>query len=161
MVGIVGMAAFVLLIVFDQVSEPQTPGNQAPRIQVVTSLPTLSQDFGGQASQPEFWPTPIPRLAPSATVALPTPVPSPSLPPGEFAVGSLVQVVGVEGSGLNVRDIPGTGGTPRFLAAEGETFVIVDGPQNVDNMEWWHLEDPDNANRFGWAVRNYLTIASQ
>lgn len=162
----VGMIALGLVFAFTEMSEPQTPGNQPPRVQVVTSPPTLNQVFAAQpgqqpgAEQP-LWPTAIPQAFPTATIPLPTPAPSPTLPPGELGIGISVQVVGVGPSGLNMRSAPGLQGTPRFLAADGELFVIVDGPQSVDDMEWWRLEDPNDSSRFGWAARNFFMTAVQ
>jgi len=127
----------------------------------VTAQPTLSQDFGnaeGQAAAPPgaAWPTPIPQLQATATIPLPTPAPSPTLPPGNFAVGVTVQVVGVDTSGLNIRTAPGLDAQVRFQALEGEIFTVTEGPQQVDGFEWWRLEAPNDSNRYGWAVRNYL-----
>lgn len=164
MVGTVGIVAFGLLFAFTQLSEPATPGDQLPRIQIVTSHPTLSQDFAsssGQAAAPQdgAWPTAIPQAQPSATVPLPTPIPTQTLPPGNFQIGTRVQVVGVDAAGLNIRAAPS--GTIQFRAEEGDVFAIVDGPQYADDYEWWKLEDPDNPGRGGWAARNFLMAASQ
>lgn len=156
MVGAVGFMAFGLLWVVSAFSDPQTPGDQVPRVQLVTSQPTLSQAFapaGGVG-----FPTAIPQVFPTATLPLPTPIPSPSMPPGEFVIGASVHVVGVESAGLNVRADPGYGGTLRFLAYDGDIFVLVEGPREVDDLEWWQIEDPDDPDRTGWAVRNYLMI---
>lgn len=164
MVGVVGVVAFGLVFAFSELSEPQTPGDQLPRVNVITSQPTLSQDFtgeGGAASQPQFWPTPIPQAQPSATVPLPTPIPSPSLPPGEFDIGVSVEVVGVDVNGLNVRSSPGYTGSRLFLAAEHEVFMIVGGPQSADDLEWWKIQDPNDPSRTGWAARNFLAVVSQ
>lgn len=161
MIATVGMIAFGLLLTVTELSEPHVPGNQTPRVQIVTALPTLSQDFLPGAAQPGMGPTPIPQAFPTPTVPLPTPIPSPTLPPGDFAIGMTVQVVGVGTSGLNIRSSPGYTGTPRFLAAEQDTFVITEGPQTVDGLEWWRLQDPDDPDRFGWAARNYLAGISQ
>lgn len=166
MVAVVGAVTLVLVLAFSALAEPQTPGDQVPRVQVVTAQPTLSQDFLGGAGQGEtdsqgFWPTPIRPAQPTSTIALPTPIPSPSLPPGNITIGVLVKVVGVGGSGLNVRSTPGYSGTPLFLAAEEAVFVIVGGPQTADGLEWWKLEDPDDAERSGWAARNYLEVISE
>lgn len=156
------MIAFGLLLAFSALSQPATPGNQPPRVQVLTAQPTLSENFTGQSgvSQP-LWTTPIPVALPTATAPLPTPAPSPTLPPGQFGIGVTVQVVGVGLNGLKVRDAPGYDGTLRFLAAEGDTFVIVDGPQSADDIEWWRLEDPNDSSRYGWAARNFLMAAAQ
>ncbi len=163
MVGVVGALAFGILFAAMALVQPATLGDQTPQVRVVTAQPTLSQDFGdagGQAAAPPgaAWPTPIPQLQATATVPLPTPAPSQTLPPGNFTIGVMVQVVGVDTSGLNVRAAPGFNGQPRFLAPEGDTFVIIDGPQNVDGLEWWRVEDPDDPNRVGWAARNYLMV---
>jgi len=167
LVIIVGFAALVVFWLFTEMSQPVVPGNQPARVQVVTSQPTLSQDFaqqpGGAAPPAGFpaGPTPIPQSFPTPTVALPTPIPSPSLPPGDFMVGVQVRVVGVGTNGLNIRSGPGLDGTPRFLAAEDEVFVIVDGPQDVDSLEWWRVEDPEDSDRYGWAARNYLEVVTE
>jgi hypothetical protein len=163
LVGTVGAVAFGLMLAFSILAEPQTPGDQPPRVQVVTSQPTLSQDFAAEnppAGQAQFWPTPIPQAQPTATVALPTPRASQTLPPGEFEIGATVQVVGVETSGLNVRSTPGLTGDPLFLAAENEVFAIVGGPQNANDLEWWKIQDPEDPDRTGWAARNFLMTTS-
>lgn len=158
MIGTVAVIALGLLFILTELNTPEFLGNQTPTIQMVTSMPTLDPNFvyGVNTQLPNLnVATAIPQALPSPTVALPTPIPSPSLPPGEFTIGANVQVVGVEGSGLNVRESPGTG-LPRFLAYDGEIFVLVDGPQFVGEIEWWHIEDPNDSNRYGWAARNYL-----
>lgn len=166
MIAVVGLAAFGLLYAVSGLTEPNTPGNQPPRVQVMTAQPTLSQDFaaGNSAGVPQpnagTYPTTIPQALPTPTVTLPTPIPSPSLPPGEFVIGAAVQVIGVETSGLNVRDTPGRDGLPRFLAYDDDTFVLVDGPQAADGFEWWRIEDPNDPTRYGWAARNYLMVTS-
>ena len=153
----VGGAAFAIVFAFSELSEPQTPGDQGAIFMVITSQPTLSQDFS--ASDPGgLWPTAIPLAYPTATVPLPTPIPSPSLPPGDLTVGMQVQVVGVGTSGLNVRTSAGYTGTPRFLAYDDDRFAIIGGPQTADGLEWWQIEDPNDPSRIGWAARNYLTI---
>jgi hypothetical protein len=163
MVVVVGFVAFGLLLTISTLNQPQALGNQTPRIQMITSQPTLSQDFasGGAAVPQNFFPTPIPQVYPTPTVPLPTPVPSPTIPPGNFMIGATVQVVGVESSGLNIRSAPGYEGKPQALAYDGEVFVLVDGPQTADGLEWWHIDDPDDPNRSGWAARNFLTGVAQ
>lgn len=166
MVGTVGVVAFGLLFAFTELSEPAAPGDQVPRVEVITAQPTLSEDFGGSAGQAAApaegaWPTAIPRAQPSATVALPTPVPTQTLPPGNFSIGTSVQVVGVGEAKLNVRSAPGLEGTLIMRAEEGSFFAIVGGPQDVDGYEWWKIEDPDDPARVGWAARNFLMVTSQ
>lgn len=166
LIGVVGVTTIGLVFALSAMMEPNTPGDQPPRVQVVTAQPTLSQDFLVAPAQesggnPALWPTPIRPAEPTATLPLPTPIPSPTLPPGDFAIGVLVRVVGVGASGLNIRSSPGYAGTPRFLAAEDEIFAVVDGPQSIDGLEWWRVEDPEDPQRFGWAARNYLMVIAQ
>lgn len=164
LVAAVGAIAFVLVIMLSQFSAPNTPGNQPAQVRVVTSMPTLSQDFfdtsNRSAAPVAATPIGIPGGGPATIPPLPTPAPSPSLPPGELQIGATVRVVGVGLNGLNVRSEPGTGSTARFLAYDDDEFVVVDGPQSVNNLEWWRIEDPDDASRYGWAARNYLEVAA-
>jgi hypothetical protein len=44
----------------------------------------------------------------------------------------------------------------RFLAGDGEVFVVQDGPVEIDGYTWWYLVKPDEAARSGWAVDNFL-----
>ncbi len=75
-----------------------------------------------------------------------------------LSVGAIVEVDGTENTGLSVRPQPGTGGYLNFVAAEGERFVIVDGPDSKNDYIWWKLESPNNPDRSGWAVSDYLKI---
>lgn len=156
--------ALLIVIMLSQFSAPNTPGNQPAQVRVVTSMPTLSQDFfdtsNRSAAPVAATPIGIPGGGAATVPALPTPIPSPSLPPGDFQIGAPVRVTGVGLNGLNVRSEPGTGSTARFLAYDDDEFVLVDGPQTVNNLEWWRIEDPDDSSRYGWAARNYLEVAA-
>lgn len=161
LVGVVGLAAFGTLYLASTLGQTSAPGNQTPRVQVITAPPTLSQAFAdsaGAANAPQASTggSGIPQAAAPATVPLPTPVPSQTLPPGEFQVGTRVRVVGVGLSGLNIRSAPGLGGSQRFLAYDDDEFVLINGPEDADGLEWWRIEDPDDPERQGWAARNYL-----
>jgi len=79
--------------------------------------------------------------------------PSPS---EEIAVGTYVQVAGTDGYGLSLREGPGANYTRMDIAADGEVFLVVDGPQVTAGSPWWEIRDPDNEERTWWAVANYL-----
>ncbi len=145
----VGCAAVGALMVANSIGSGVTPGGQTPMVIVITSTFTV----GPPASQ-----TPIP-VPPTLTQPppLPTIPPTASLPPGNFAIGETVQVVGVDQSGLNIRSGPGTTSNVKFRAAEGDRFVLKDGPQMASSDEWWMIQDPNDPNRQGWASRRYLT----
>ena len=165
LVGVVGFVAFGLLAILATLTSPESPGDQSAQIFVITTQPTLSQNFLSDGNPPSqslnAESTAIPQLAATATIALPTPIPSPSLPPGNLTIGAIVTVVGVGNSGLNIRSDPGMAGTLRFLAYDDDTFVLVDGPQNADGLVWWRIEDPNDPSRYGWAARNYLSTDAQ
>ena len=106
--------------------------------------------------------------------ALMTVIPAPTLTPTVYAtkepqkleihyvsedglsVGTRVQVYDTGSTGLSVRPQPGTGGYLNFVAQEGEQFLIVDGPDSKNDYIWWKLESPNDPDRSGWAVSDYL-----
>ncbi len=98
----------------------------------------------------------LPTEPPTPTVALPTPEPTSTLPPGEMTVGGWAQVVGTGSLGLSMRAGPGTDYAINYVAAEGETFIVMDGPQYGSGEEWWYIVDPENSARAGWSARRYL-----
>ena len=73
-----------------------------------------------------------------------------------LSVGMTVAVYDTGDTGLSVRPQPGLGGYLNFVAYEGERFVIVDGPDSRNDYIWWKLESPDDPDRTGWAVSDYL-----
>jgi hypothetical protein len=42
------------------------------------------------------------------------------------------------------------------VATEGEVFIVVEGPQTAGGSPWWRIRDPENEERFWWAIGNYL-----
>jgi uncharacterized protein YraI len=64
--------------------------------------------------------------------------------------------VGVGGSGLNVRSGPGKQFNAKFLAYDGQKYVVKDGPQFASDEEWYLIEDASNPNNAGWASRRFL-----
>ena len=115
-------------------------------------------------------PTPVLIVvkAPTATLPLPTALPTdiinptatslPGIPGGEVAQGAYVQIVNTGGSGLRVRSEAGLQGEVLFLALEDEVFQVIDGPRQVDGYTWWYLVAPYNNELSGWAVADYLAV---
>ncbi|MBI9035114.1 MAG: hypothetical protein JEZ03_11645 [Bacteroidales bacterium] len=121
---------------------------------------------------------PIPQLqgAPTAEITLLpfitfSPIPTTKPDPGnlemknetewEFYLGSVVQISGTNGAGLNVRSIPGKGNEINFLALDAEVFNIIDGPTEFEEYIWWKLEAPYDSTRTGWAVQDYLSLVTR
>ena len=110
------------------------------------------------ASQPAL--TMIPGPTPTATQPALTPTPMPTEPVvvNGVTIGVYVKISGTEGSGLRLRDAPGTGSAMRFLGMDEELFLVKDGPKEADGFTWWFLEAPYDPNRSGWAAANYLAV---
>lgn len=128
-----------------------------------------------------FWLPPLPSAneppevaltvipAPTSTAQPPSPMPPPTstatrtlspLLPDEMGIGSYVQIVGTEGTGLNIRDNPGLSTTIEFLGYDAEVFIVRDGPQEADGFTWWYLVTPVDESRAGWAAADYLSIVA-
>jgi hypothetical protein len=76
----------------------------------------------------------------------------------EIKIGSLVQIFGTGGEGLNLRTDPSTSAGIQFLGYDLELFEVVDGPIQAEGYWWWFLQTPVEHTRSGWAVENYLEI---
>jgi hypothetical protein len=94
---------------------------------------------------------------PSPTpTAAPTPTPLPVLP-NQIGIGVRVTVMGTAGAGLSIRSAAGTGAERINVAAEGESLLIIDGPELADGYTWWMVRDEQNPEREGWAAQDFLT----
>lgn len=79
--------------------------------------------------------------------------------PAAIQLGSVVAVEGVDLNTLNVRSTASlTESSILFRAEEGELFNVIDGPDQSDGFTWWRIQDPNNVNRVGWAVSNFLSV---
>ncbi len=104
---------------------------------------------------------PVPTLTPAAA-ATPTldpyaSTPTPTLSPGEFSIGSLVQITGTQGEGLRIRSDPGLSGGQLFLGFDTEAYTIMDGPRELDGYSWYYLSAINDQKRTGWAASNFLS----
>jgi len=73
-----------------------------------------------------------------------------------ISAGIYVQVNGTGGTGLRLRSDPGSSGDTVSIATESEVFLVIGGPQLVDDVTWWKLEAPYQTARSGWAAADYL-----
>ncbi|MEI7845549.1 MAG: hypothetical protein WCK35_07085 [Chloroflexota bacterium] len=104
---------------------------------------------------------PVPTLTPVAA-ATPTfdpygSTPTPTLSPGEFSIGSIVQITGTQGEGLRIRSAPGLAGGQLFLGFDTEAYTIMDGPRELDGYSWYYLSAINDQKRTGWAASNFLS----
>ncbi|MBN1488185.1 MAG: SH3 domain-containing protein [Anaerolineae bacterium] len=100
-------------------------------------------------------PTQIPTITP--TPILPTAAPTPVEVQEQLRIGAQVQILGTGGAGLSLRSGPGQDYERLDIGQEGESFIIVSGPEQTDEWIWWKLRDETNPQREGWAVANYLS----
>lgn len=100
--------------------------------------------------------TPLPP--PTPTVDLNAPTATPTLAPGQIAVGSYVQIKGTDGLGLRIRSAPGLNGNPLFIAFDAEVFLVNGGPRQSDGYTWYSLVAPYDETRTGWAASDFFTI---
>lgn len=102
-------------------------------------------------------PTAVLRTATPTLTATPMPTPTPPpVPPGQLGRGIRAQVTGTGSAGLSLRQNAGTGAERIDVAADGEVFLVVAGPEDADGYTWWLLRDQDNPAREGWAAAAYL-----
>lgn len=150
--------AFGLLAVAITLGGDADPSG-SPQIVLITAAVTPTSPMEA------FYTTPTPTLmgtsdaAARATFALEGPTLPPVIftpTPMQIAVG--VQVVADVDGGLNVREAPGISGEILFQAAYLEAFRVVGGPENVNGLTWWRIEDLFNPSRGGWAAGEFLAV---
>jgi hypothetical protein len=70
--------------------------------------------------------------------------------PWPLTVGAQVVVVGT-GQCLNVRDGPGLDKAAIDCLQDGTTIKLAEGPQEVDDFQWWRIDGRD-----GWVAADWL-----
>lgn len=142
----VALLACVFMVLVLTRPAPVTAGLPPTAVITVIAIPTAT------SAPPTNTPAGPATLTPSAA-----PLPE----PGEFSIGSLVQIAGTGGDGLRLRVEPGLDSQVRLLGLESEVFQVRDGPREVDGFTWWYLVAPFDETRSGWAVANYLAATGQ
>ena len=124
---------------------PGRLGAQAPTPTAIIWTPTAS-------------PTPAASPTPTPTDPVPTEDAEGATPTAatDITIGGYVEVTGTGGYGLSLREGPGANAARADIAADGEVFIVVEGPQTVAGSPWWKIRDPENEARTWWAVGNYL-----
>jgi hypothetical protein len=128
--------------------------DSTPQVMIVTSefMPTLPSVLAT-----ETIPSPFNQNAPAEPFALAGPtlaLPSATPPPLNIAVGQTVKVVNVGEFGLNIRSTPGLSSAPLGQVRQDQTFSIIGGPERLDDLTWWQIQDPFDTSVRGWVVEN-------
>ena len=106
-------------------------------------------------------PTMTPRPVEPTITMTPTQTSIPILPEGVIGVGRYVQVSGTDGAGLRMRSEPGLSSDINFTAMDGEAFLVIAGPTELDGYVWWHLEAPYDESRNGWSAGAFLSTIEE
>jgi hypothetical protein len=131
-------------LVYILVRHPAAPVELTPAPAALTIIPA-------QTSTQHTLPT-ILALIP------PTVIPTPTLVPGQIAIGVYVQP-STGGDGLRIHITPSLSAALAFPepAFDSEVFQVTKGPEQADGYTWWYLTASYDATRAGWAVQDYLS----
>jgi hypothetical protein len=105
--------------------------------------PTATLDIPGTPAAAQEIELSGPTLVPTST---PTSTP--------IAIGVGAQVIIISQGGINVRSTPGMGSAVNFTANNSEAFTVIGGPEVIDGLQWWQIQDRSNPARVGWAAEN-------
>ncbi len=146
-VGVLALIAALWYLVIAPGAEPAppptaTPGPGAAVEATLTPLPPMNVS------------TAVPASAESTAAAMSAP--TAAARPATVQVGARVQVTGTNGAGLRLRQSPSTDSVTLQFASDGAQFVVVDGPQQADDITWWKIDDQNGL--VGWASGDYLKV---
>ena len=168
LVATVGAGACGLLFVVGQSSWADgliNIGDQTPEIIVVTQE-NFNQNNGGNFNNapPGSVPTGIP-IAPTQPQTFATATTRPRTATG-CPIGVLIAVSDTGNVGLAVRSEPIQGNNITYVAAEGEQFRIIGGPEtsiaaDSTQIEWCHLQGALATSVDGWGAVDFLTVIDE
>jgi len=143
--AIFGVSLCLIALVFQIFISPYIIIESEERLRLeITAVP---EEVKTQAAQ---------EKAQATSVSTQTPV-----IPGVFAPDMVIVISGTQGEGLNIRQEPGTDRPIVYLAQEGETYTITDGPEIKDGLIWWMIDQTAEGIKSGWAVQDYFAPLGQ
>lgn len=159
-IGIAGGVVLLLLTLGGGVA----PAGE-PRFIIITAAPTETPSINTQT--PAFITAPAPTSAQAGEASIPLPtfaLEGPTLPPVVLTPTPLTITVGApviiaRTDLLNMRDQPGLNTTVIDQAVEFEQFTVIAGPEQVDSLTWWQIQDQIDPTRTGWVAADYLVVA--
>jgi hypothetical protein len=81
-----------------------------------------------------------------------------SVASGGIAQGGFVTITGSGTDGIRFRFGPGLNYATIRIATDGDTMMVVGGPESGDGYTWWRLQD--NLGNIGWAAESFLAGAA-
>jgi hypothetical protein len=124
---------------------------------LVTSAPSPTsalEEFLNPTATLDLPGTPLPAPSQSIQLSGPTLVPTTTATATPIAVGVGVQVIIISQGGIRVRSTPGMSSAVNFVADYSEIFRVIGGPDVIDGLRWWQIQDEANPARSGWAAEN-------
>jgi len=76
---------------------------------------------------------------------------------GVIALGMNIKITGTGNEGLRMRSGAGIDQQTIFIAQEGESFLIIDGPKVLESLIWWKIQSVNDPGKTGWSVQDYMT----
>ena len=146
-----GIAFLVVLILAAVVYLAQDGLSTQPSVLEPTATPTAVVQPTSTPKQPSPTPTPAARLPTATSESTPS--------EAEIKPGIKVQVVGTGVDGLSFRSGPGRKYTRLKTVPDGETFTVLEGPEEADGHRWWRLQDKTGT--IGWGVDKWLQPTGQ
>jgi hypothetical protein len=147
LVTILGCLAAAFLVSQWLSAPPQSTGPVQPVVIVLTAPPSATP----APTSPPLAPTPIPTFTP-------IPTPDTAVAPAEIKPGFYVEVANTDNLGVTVRGGPSTRNVVVTTAGEGSRFLVLDGPTEAENFQWWNVQ-LDNGLE-GWVVQNFIIPAA-
>ena len=89
------------------------------------------------------------------STATPTTKPTATVPT-TITKGYRVKVIGTEGAGLNLRSAPGVNKDLVKTVEDGAILMVLAGPLEEDDFEWWQLQDESGT--VGWGAAGWLAL---
>lgn len=77
-----------------------------------------------------------------------------ALSSGAVAAGQFVVVGGTDNLGIRLRFGPGATYSTIRIVMDGESFKVLNGPENAEGAAWWRVQDAEG--NVGWAAEEFL-----
>jgi hypothetical protein len=151
-----GMAACLIgsLIALGGRSSIQADSRPVILVTAAPSPMSAVDQFMNPTATLEIPGTPSPAAVQGIQLSGPTLVPTGTATATPIAIGVGAQVIIVSQGGINVRNTPGMNSAVNFTANNAEVFTVIAGPEVIDALQWWQIQDRANPARVGWAAEN-------
>ena len=141
------IVGFLLLISLFNQLQPLATAVPEPTIIILTAPPRPTSAAPGSGLPP----TPMPTFTP-------IPTPDAAVAPPEITAQYYAVVANTDGLGVTIRGGPSTRNVALQVAEEGSILLVIAGPEEGDNFNWWQVELADGTE--GWVAEDFLEPAA-